>query len=229
MTDYFTIVAALAAAAGVSVAVFALHASNRSALAAENSAKYADQAVEEAKRQSDAAEKALEQNQRLGQLQVRAYLSVGQVEVVATADNSMLEFSVHLANSGQSPALSVICDARVRLTKPWPDVSVEILRRQQTAPWSDVASSSGSNTSQIVAVFPDQLIPAPFATKPEFVIEQLDAGLSAVRVLVKFIVTYRDVFGDQHEHVAVYEHPRIGRNELGRTIPMYRERTQVFE
>lgn len=228
MTDYFTIVAALAAAAGVSVAFFALHASNRSAQAAEEAAKYADEAVKEAKRQSDAAEKALDQNQKLGQLQVRAYLSVSQVEVMATADNSMLEFSVRLANSGQSPALSVSCDARVRLTKPWPDVSMEILRRQQIVTWSDVASG-GSNTPQIVAVFPEQLIPAPFSTKPDFIVEQLDAGLPAVRVIVKFTVKYRDVFGDQHEHVAVYEHPRIGRAELGTTIPMYRESPQVFE
>ncbi len=61
-------------------------------------------AVREAERGSEAAVAAVEETRRIGQAQLRAYLSVTEVKVIKGRDDQPFTFAATLVNSGNTPA-----------------------------------------------------------------------------------------------------------------------------
>jgi hypothetical protein len=74
-------------------------------IAAALAAYYAKRAAEETKRGADAAHDAIVVTRELGQVQVRAYVAIGNIRVIGFNPDMTPEISYKIKNVGQSPAM----------------------------------------------------------------------------------------------------------------------------
>jgi hypothetical protein len=70
---------------------------------------------DQARRSADAAWKAVDETQRIGEAQVRAYLSVSDVFVRLPETRDFLEITLYLRNTGNSPASKVISEIQLNI------------------------------------------------------------------------------------------------------------------
>jgi hypothetical protein len=75
----------------------------------------------EARRSASAAEDAVRTTERIGQAQVRAYVSIRKVTLNAPEDQTSELISLELLNSGQSPALHITAQVKLELVEIYVD------------------------------------------------------------------------------------------------------------
>jgi membrane protein YqaA with SNARE-associated domain len=176
----------------------------------------AKRSADQAQRSADMAELAVsaayagnEENRRLGQAQVRAYMVVKSASATRYADGS-IQVDFHLFNSGQTPAsvVSVGTDFWFEFSEgeegPWLPSSerwVEIKTR------SDIPGGENRDGKTFARAF--------LSTQ----LNQLMARMHG-RFLVDITLSYKDVFGTQHHETAYYgfSFPPMARWKRDRTL-----------
>jgi hypothetical protein len=102
-------------------------------LAAVAAAFFAKQAADETKRSANAAENAVAESARIGEAQVRCYLTVEKVEIEINAARNVCVTGT-IRNSGQSPALDVSWEFRLSIIKN------DVVRRSEDIKGSQIDS-----------------------------------------------------------------------------------------
>ncbi|MBB3692490.1 hypothetical protein [Sphingomonas sp. BK580] len=189
--------AADAAAAAVWIAewqskatVFGLIVGLYTLAAAAAAAIFAKRAADEAKRSADAAERSILETQRIGEAQVRAYLSVLSVSILISSD-LQLRAKLTYKNVGQSPArqAKIVCTASVAATP-----QIRLPAGNALTHYPETVSSSAP---------PAEVEFGKGWWKYE--VRKPDRGAVHENDLrVNVIVTYVDVFGRQHEEAFRY-------------------------
>ena len=101
--------------AGVIVAVFGLLFIKETLLATQKAAKYAFDTLHQAKLTTKAANDTVAETKRIGEAQVRAYLSIVDLSVVVSEEGITHKLRVTVKNSGQTPAYLKHCSARAAI------------------------------------------------------------------------------------------------------------------
>jgi hypothetical protein len=212
--------AAGAALASVMLSAVGVYLIWRTLLYTRNASRSAADAVKEAENATSAARESMRETMRIGEAQVRAYLTV-EALVVPQLEGSDLDhpqnFSIKISNSGQSPARNVQALAYAnwvprQLPVPCPDLV-------KLADSGGPGFSISSGQSVGCAVQSD-------LTAEDFFLKDTNSGQQVPSVFG--IVWYEDVFGCRHRtrfafhaelRIVTESVPRIG-DQVGMTISL---------
>jgi len=174
-----TVAAVIVTGMGVALVGFTLRHTRRAA-------DYAGDMVKEAKLTTAAANETISVTRDIGQKQARAYVGIGTVTVKMN-DDGIIGAVVEIENTGQTPALNVICGVTLTIC-PFP------LRKPLPTPKEPgVLRSSAILHGGKHVTIKGLTLPVPLS--PEY---QRDFTESKGAFFIHGAITYEDVFGEPH-------------------------------